>query len=204
MVLGTVATEDIKSDDIYLQIPIGIVMDSKAAAEDADFGPLILSLRTAYKQKDDFHELLFFLLHERLIRHKYSKYWPYIRLLPIPGETDPPTGWSITEIRERLKPSFIATVAEAHRNRTEGTYGHIKKVKEISAFFPENVLTFENYQWAAAVLDSRSIWWEGVRHLVPMLDFINCAEGPDPSRVHSTKLEVVEGGVHVAVTRAGE
>ena len=178
-------------------------MDSKSAEKDPDFGPLIRTLRSTYKQKDDFHELLFFLLHERLIRHKNSVFWPYIRLLPIPGETDPPTGWNISEIRNRLKPSFIANVAEQHRNRTEGTYNHIKKIKEISDFFPSEILSFENYMWAAAVLDSRSIWWSGVRHLVPMLDFINCAEGPDSDKVHSTKLESV-GGVDVAVTRAGE
>jgi hypothetical protein len=52
------------------------------------------------------------------------------------------------------------------------------------------VLSFENYRWAHATLDSRSIWWGGERHLVPLLDLINCAEGPDPTRVHSTTLDL--------------
>ena len=52
------------------------------------------------------------------------------------------------------------------------------------------MFTFENYRWAHAILDSRAIWWSGQRHLVPLLDLINCAEGPtNPSRVHATKLD---------------
>ena len=47
----------------------------------------------------------------------------------------------------------------------------------------------ENYRWAHGILDSRRIWWNGEGHLVPMLDLVNCAEGPDPSRVHSTWLD---------------
>ena len=60
--------------------------------------------------------------------------------------------------------------------------------------------TFANYLWASAILDSRSIWWDGQRHLVPLLDLINCAEGPDPARVHSTVADST--GLN-AVTRAG-
>ena len=57
--------------------------------------------------------------------------------------------------------------------------------------FPADVYTLENYMWAHAIMDSRSIWWGGGRHLTPMLDMINCMEGPGKyaSRVHSTKLD---------------
>lgn len=54
-------------------------------------------------------------------------------------------------------------------------------------------------RWAHAILDSRRIWWGGEGNLVPMLDLINCAEGPDPKRVHSTWLD--PSGQH-AVTKA--
>ena len=49
--------------------------------------------------------------------------------------------------------------------------------------------SYEHYQWAFSIVDSRSIWWSGKRHLVPLLDMINCAEGPDASRVHETNLD---------------
>ena len=200
---GAVAIEDISTEDIYLAVPLGIIMDSHTASLDPDFGPLILALRETYKRKDDFHELLLYLLYERLVKNENSRFWPYLRLLPVPGETDPPTAWSLTDIRERLQPSFVGRIVEAHVNRTEGTYNSIKKVKEIANFFPIGFFTFENYRWAGSILDSRSIWWDGLRHLVPMLDFINCAEGPDPKIIHSTKVEGV-GSAQVAVTKAGK
>ena len=178
-------------------------MDVETALADPDFGFLIITLRKTYNQKDDFHELLLYLLYERLMKQENSRFWPYLRLLPIPGETDSPTGWSLTDIRVRLLPSFVGKVVEAHVNRTEGTYNHLRKVKEITDFFPSGFFSLENYRWAGSILDSRSIWWDGLRHLVPMLDFINCAEGPDPTIIHSTKVEVV-GSVQVAVTKAGK
>lgn len=65
---------------------------------------------------------------------------------------------------------------------------------------PPQVFTLSNYVWATAILDSRSIWWDSQRHLVPLLDLINCKEGPDARRVHSTGLD--DAGLN-AVTRAG-
>ena len=72
-------------------------------------------------------------------------------------------------------------------------------------FFPSHVLTWPRYEWAARVLDSRYIWWDGTRHLVPMLDFINCRDRVQPQlpplRVHSTKMD--DTGLF-ANTRAGD
>ena len=66
-----------------------------------------------------------------------------------------------------------------------------------SQYFSDGVFSFENYRWAHATLDSRAIWWNGERHLVPLLDLINCIEGPDPSRVHSTKLDAAVSATSV-------
>ena len=56
-----------------------------------------------------------------------------------------------------------------------------------------------HFLWAHAIIDSRSIWWDGQRHLVPMLDLINAAEGPTKRRVHST---VADDSGRYAVTKA--
>ena len=54
--------------------------------------------------------------------------------------------------------------------------------------------------WATAVLDSRSIWWEGQRHLTPLLDLVNA---DNIGRAHETRLEDSGGTKRdVAVTRA--
>lgn len=49
-------------------------------------------------------------------------------------------------------------------------------------------------------LSARRRRWHGQRHLVPLLDLINCKEGPDPKRIHSTDWD---RNTQSAVTRAG-
>jgi hypothetical protein len=81
-----------------------------------------------------------------------------------------------------------------YRNKTRRSFDSVSALPLVSDFFAsfEGVFTWKNYQWATSILDSRSIWWNGKRHLVPMLDFVNCAEGPDPTKVHSTELDESE------------
>jgi hypothetical protein len=45
--------------------------------------------------------------------------------------------------------------------------------------------------------------WNQARHLVPVLDLINCKEGPDATRVHHTQAEIHPTGASFAITKAG-
>ena len=74
----------------------------------------------------------------------------------------------------RLRPSPSLTIAGRMASWTRGRFGAAVAL----AVLPSSVLTI--------TLLRR---WNGARHLVPLLDLINCAEGPDPSRVHSTALD---------------
>ena len=90
-----------------------------------------------------------------------------------------------------FSPSHCNTLALSPSPHTH-THTHTHQVMEkYRGAFPADVYTLENYMWAHAIMDSRSIWWGGGRHLTPMLDMINCMEGPGKyaSRVHSTKLD---------------
>ena len=55
--------------------------------------------------------------------------------------------------------------------------------------WPEWAFSEENWRWAQGILNSRMIWWDNGPHLVPMLDMINCRQGPAgfERRVHSTQ-----------------
>jgi len=53
------------------------------------------------------------------------------------------------------------------------------------AFYISCTLSTHYIRWAHYVLDSRSIWWSGMRHLVPLLDLINCRDSI-PSTPSST------------------
>ena len=54
-----------------------------------------------------------------------------------------------------------------HRERvhTKRQYEGIRKhvIEKFPEAFPPKLFTFDAYRWAHAVLDSRSIWWNGER-----------------------------------------
>lgn len=202
--IGTLAVEDISAEEEYLGVPSEVIMSADTGYLDPVLGKLLKDLEVKYKRRDDKHELLFHLLHERLVKRETSFYWPYLRLLPVPSEQDLPATWSDEDVLSRLRPSFVLGQVRKYREDTRKIYESLLSIPLIASFFPPSVLTFENYLWATTILDSRSIWWDGKRHLVPMLDFVNCREGPsDPSRVHSTVKKITAPPVReFAVTKA--
>ncbi len=191
--IGTIATSDIRMDEVYLKVPTAIIMDSAKAGEDRyRISDLIKKLRSIYKNSDDFHELLFLLLHEYHVSKESSDFYPYLSVLPIQRELDVPLLWSQEELYQRLFPSVLFNNTLEYVERTRRTFQAINNISVIREYFTEysDVLTESNYFWGTVILDSRSIWWEGKRHLVPMLDFVNCYEYEDsPDRVHSTVLD---------------
>jgi len=200
--IGTTTTEDVEEDEVYLQVPLTIIMDVQKARNDPDFGaPLSEFNEKALKNRDSFTELLLYLIDQRFVKMQKSQFWAYLSLLPKPSDLDVPSLWTTEEVVERLSPSFLAPQVMNYRERMVRSYQALLKMEGLSSLFPEGLLTFEKFRWAFIILDSRSIWWKSERHLVPMLDFINCIEGPsNPSRVHST---VLDDSGRFAVTKAG-
>jgi len=197
--IGTVATSAIREGEKYLGVPLAAIMDGNAALVHEQVGLLLHKLQTKYDgNRDDFHELAFFLLHEYFVAKEDSFYWPYLALLPTPEELDIPLFWQSDEhVKSRLSPSHLVSMVMDYRAKTKNVFDKVMSLEEVVDFFStsarSHVFTYPHYMWATAILDSRSIWWEGKRHLVPMLDFVNCAEGPDASKVHSTQLDEHSG-----------
>lgn len=188
--IGTIATKDIDAEEIYLQVPMSVILDSKKAQASNHIWPLLKDLNMKYGRSDEYHELIFFLLYEKFVLGSESDFWPYISLLPSEIDLiDIPLYWPADEIYDRLYPSFLTQSVNHYRDRVLRMYEFIIAEESIKEFFPPKVLTFDNYRWAVTILDSRSIWWNQKRHLVPMLDFVNCQElETNRSRVHSTTL----------------
>jgi len=214
--IGTVATADIADKEYYLGVPKSVVMDSTASRKHPVLKDLYRRLSEVFglDASDDFHELLFLLIYEQHVAGKDSFYWPYLSLLPTPlDQVIVPTLWTHEEMLLRLAPSHILNNLIEYQSQRAKTYQGLTGILPVKSFFIEldaklareagkpekdqskndnfesELLNWDTYVWAQAILDSRSIWWEGKRHLVPMLDFINCIEGPDPSRVHSTAMD---------------
>jgi hypothetical protein len=186
--IGTIATDNITVEDIYLVVPLNLILDVNMAIVDNSFGPFLQTLEKKFKRRDNFHELLLYLVYEYVIKRENSFFWPYLTLLPKPEDMDIPLMWNESVLYERLHPSDIYSNIMEYKYKVYKTYEAIMKVDLISNFMSSVILTYERYAWATAILDSRAIWWSGVRHLVPMLDFVNCQESPN-TRVHSTTLE---------------
>lgn len=228
--LGTIATKNIAKGDVYLGIATsnGGIMDSDVALKGPNqaVSGLLAQLIATYPKRDDFHELLFFLLHERFVLQEKSFYWPYLSLLPTYEDMENnafvPLLWAEEDIKSRLGPSDVAGSIVDYHIKTRNRFNSIVKMPIVQKFFPNSstsieedptpptigaenivydVFSFRNYQWATVILDSRSIWWNGKRHLVPMLDFVNCQEHVnDRSILHSTVLD--DSGKY-AITKSG-
>ena len=201
MRIGTVATDDINPEEVYLKLSPDIIMDRDSALACPTLSFVWSELRKKMPRGDPYHELLLHLLHERLVKKEASTFWPYLDALPSMNldEFHFPAFYEESALGE-LKGAGVLDSIRRERAHTKGQYEGIRKhvIEKFPEEFPPDLFTFDAYKWAHAVLDSRSIWWNGERHLVPLLDMINCIEGPDPSRVHSTYLE--DG---LATTKAG-
>ena len=105
--IGTVAIDDIESESTYLGVPTSIILDSESAFQSSSTGDLIKKLSAKYDTRDDFHELLLFLIHETFVSGTTSPYWPYLHLLPRLEEMENPILWSNATLQQRLGPSHL-------------------------------------------------------------------------------------------------
>lgn len=202
MRLGVVTMQPLKKQSIYLTVPTDIIMDLNSAHACTTIGPALKQLRKRFPGGDEFHELLFHLVTEVLIKgpHGNSSFQPYVNLLPDTDHMLFPTFYTDDEL-QHLNGSAILPAIHKYKEQLLRKYASLQSeiLEKDSVTFPPSIYTMETYTWATAVIDSRSIWWAGKRHLVPLLDLINCNEGPDPTRVHATRLD--QRGEY-AVTRA--
>ncbi|ETV69324.1 hypothetical protein, variant 2 [Aphanomyces astaci] len=201
---GTFATEDIAADDVYVGVPTASILDSTSATRHPHLATVFRTLSQTSGHRDRMHELVLHLIHERFVRQEESPFAPYLALLPpLLEDGAVPLMYSAKQLAA-LKSVDLHEAVVAYQLQVEKSYQAIHRVvlSRFPEIFPASVFTWERYRWARYILDTRSIWWQGERHLVPMLDMVNCQEGPanqPPARVHRTALSA-DG--RVAVTRA--
>jgi hypothetical protein len=145
--VSAIASEDFVPEEVYLAVPTSIIIDNGKAIADPEFGILAKALMELFRSKDDFHELLFFLLHQRFIVKERSQFWPYLQLLPLKENLDVPLFWTASQIELRLGPSRVTQSAVAYTDKYRRAFDSIRNIDLITQFFPENILTFDNYIW---------------------------------------------------------
>jgi hypothetical protein len=159
--VGTVAVADIAAEELYIEVPNGIIMDSaKALSSSSGVAPLIHRLRKAYNRADPFVELMLLLIYERLVAKEAGEWWPYLRMLPTPSQLDIPPMWTRENpSRQALEQfhSYSVRGIDQYANKNMQTFPRLAAVPQLKQFFATlpGVFTEETYIWAATILDSR-------------------------------------------------
>ncbi|OQR95723.1 hypothetical protein THRCLA_07626 [Thraustotheca clavata] len=196
MGFGTFALEDITKGEAYLSIPQGMLLDVASAMQCSILSPIFKQLLKETKSRDPMHELLLHFMYERLVKGKESKWAPYIDLLPLHDDSLLAPLFYTQEEMALLSGTEMEQFVKTYQENVYQSYQAIKRIvlTRYPKIFPKELFTFEEYRYARHILDTRSIWWNGERHLVPILDMVNCKASGE---VHATRLEGA-----LAVTRA--
>ena len=207
MRLGAFATEDVALEDVYVSLQPDSVIDASTAVADAEertsprLAGLLRRTDEAFSSRDGgFDAMMLYLLHERFVTGEESRWWPYLDILPTIDDMRNyhPLFLSEWEADAGLGGSDVRRLVLSYRRRFDERHALLASDPEALAVLgPDVLLDGDRVRWAAAVLDSRSVWWDGRRHLAPLLDLVN-ADGA--GRPHETKVEDMRAG-HAA-TRA--
>jgi len=205
--IGAFATEFLNVGDAYISLPpTAVIGVDTALAHASKTSPDLEFLLRQYskQQRDGFNVLLLFLLHERFVLGKKSVWWPYLNLLPKVSDLRDfhPLFFSEQEIDKYLAGSDVRKCIYRYQQGASERHKAIASDIFAAQVLGGDVLFDKNkFYWACAILDGRSIWWEGERHIVPLLDLVN-ADGN--GKVHETYLEALDSdpSQKVAVTRA--
>jgi hypothetical protein len=213
MRLGTVATEDLELDEVYISLPPHAVIDTdsalaNAAAESSSSPHLLallnkLDIQSRHQQQqqgsgDGFDVLLVYLLRERFVRKEQSKWWPYLDLLPTVHDmkTSHPLFFDEDEMNKHLGGSDVRKSILRNQQRANERHAALSSDVDVHLVLGSDIILDKNaVYWATAIIDSRSIWWAGRRHLCPLLDLVNA---DTMGRAHETTVEEAS----LAVTRA--
>jgi len=133
-----------------------------------------------------------------------SKWWPYLNLLPTVEEMKSfhPLFYQEDDINQHLGGSDVRRVMIRYQQRTAEKHAALSSDLNANLVLESELLRGKDvFYWASAIIDSRSIWWDGERHLAPLLDLVNA---DSVGRSHETRMEEAESNDSdfLAVTRA--
>lgn len=122
-------------------------------------------------KRNNFLNLLFYLILER---ENPKSFWkPYFDILPQSFEHLPMMD---EKAMDELKGLLLWKQMKKYKETVEIKYNNLEKriFRVFNQHFHHRMFNYQNFLWATLILDSRSIWINGRRHLIPVLDMINC------------------------------
>ena len=191
MRVGAFATEELNVDEVYISLPANSAIDVNTALADADKDPDFKALLKKFwnwsQDNGGFEALLLFLLHERFVLKETSRWWPYLDLLPSIDELSEhhPLFFDEKEIDLYLSGSDVRLSILRYQRQASERHRALSSDLDVNLLLGDIVIDKKKVFWASAILDSRSIWWSGLRHLVPLLDLVNA---DNKGVAHQTRL----------------
>jgi hypothetical protein len=186
MRLGVYATRTFNPGETYLTVPLNMVISEDTMFATPTVGPILKKLKESVRA-GDFLALGLFLLHQRYVAGESSFWRPYIDLLPVTHDSP---AFFTNEQLKLVKGTNIEALTHEHNADVTRQFNEVRKnvLNQHAAVFPPSAVNATTWRWVAGILNSRMIWWDNSPHLVPMLDMINCRQGPPPyeRRVHQT------------------
>lgn len=230
--VGAVAIKSLTQGEVYIDVPETDCLTASAARREIatavrsldDFHAILVFLVKC---------VVALIGSDGNVNTTNNQFGPYLALLPGVDEIisfalgitldqdhdlsaqSPPLLWAnlpteaATFALDRLEGSALMVALPAYVTSTHRIYNAIlqrinRRALGVTVRHPDVTLSWPVFRWAAQILDSRSIWWNGQRHLVPMLDLVNAADAseiPPGASVHRTTT-VVRDRKRFAITSA--
>ena len=176
MRIGAITTKSLNKGDTYFSFKDGYDISAVTAIEDTSNSAALKDLLDVFNSNEDtFHVLLFYLMAQMFVLKERSKWWSYLKLLPTPTELKLSSPlWFDDKTLDFLSGSDLRPEILSYQTQVSNKFNYMmSQPTVVRALGP--VFMRENYIWAHSIIDTRAIWYDGLRHLVPMLDLINCS-----------------------------
>jgi hypothetical protein len=204
MRIGAKATRDIANGEVYNALPSRLVI-SRATAMASPLRWIFDKFELpdggqGRRRRLDFEVLLVFILNERR-RGAHSPWAPYLDLLPESYAHRPVQfeAQAVKDLQVSMMRDIIPTMRSADRATFDGLVARLAAIDGANRDIG-GPITWDEFQWASGVLNSRMIWWSNEGHLVPLLDAINC-KSVGASRPHTTEA-APNGGCQTRAARS--
>ena len=163
---GVSAIEDIQVDEKVLNIPMHLMFSKTSLMQSAD--PLHVTIAQTF-QRDD-HIIISALLLEKQ-RGTGSRFYEYISVLP---ERIPNLSFFSKKSLEHLQdPELISEVLYEQAEARAAYKAFVSKAKKFWPGGRKALPALTDWFWAAAVVDSRGLRFQGHIHLAPFADMFN-------------------------------
>jgi len=166
--LGLICTKPIKRGEAAASVPMSLSITKESATQT----PMREHLEGAMSDNSEMAMLALYLLYEKS-KGDASEIAPWLAVLPTKDELNNPILWSDGERAELARSTTKAISTWLEERSLEFMRLQRRVMEKHPNVFDPATFTLENYQWAMAVVTSRSFFVDSRLRMTPLVDFVN-------------------------------